>query len=279
MRSLNIILLTVFLLNGAAWAQEQARTLSLPPESLAQWYPPANQRQVWLHTMFSLRRSMQAVGEYNALGEAKLTAHWAERLVKDYKRLAEMVPEWKGEIELVQADRLLAAATKGDQNGVSSALRRIGTSCRSCHNEYRPMVTLLYRTPDYHTATVESSATLEELTYPQAMEDLGTLMNRVKIAMEDGRQDAAREAGTAFIAGVRDLSNSCGSCHKDAAPRERIFGPAIQQALATLEQGVAQNNRKTTDEALGTLGAYTCGRCHSIHKTSAELRHALVPHE
>ena len=279
MRSLHIILLLAFLMSGAVVAQEQARTLPLPPESLAQWYPPANQRQVWLHTMFSLRRSMQAVVEYNALGDAKLTARWAERFTRDYKRLAEMVPEWKDEIEDAQADRLVAAAIKGDSNGVSSALQRLGTTCRSCHNENRAIVTLIYRMPDYKDVMVENSDTMEEIPYPQHMERIGTLMNRVKIAQEDGRHAAAQEAGSAFIAGVKDLAASCGACHKDEAPRARIFGPAIQQALVKLDGELQQNNQKGTDEALGTLGAYACGRCHSIHKNSAELRRALLPRD
>lgn len=279
MRKLHLILLMTFLLHGAAMAQEQARTLPLPPESLAQWYPPANQRQVWLHTMFSLRRSMQAVGEYNALGDAKLAARWAERFARDYKRLAEMVPEWQDEIETDQADRLVAAARQGDGDAVGSALRRLGTTCRSCHNENRAIVTLIYRLPSYENVMVENSDTMEEVAYPQHMEQLDTLMNRVKIAQEDDRHAVAQEAGRAFIAGVKDLAASCDACHKDEAPRARIFGPTIQQALSQLDSALQQNNRKGTGEALGTLGAYACGRCHSIHKNSAELRRALLPRE
>lgn len=272
-------MLLLMLMSSLALAQDNIRTLPLPPESLSQWYPPANQRQVWLHTMFSLRRSMQAVGEYNALGDSKLAARWAERFAKDYKRLAEMVPEWKDEIEGGQADRLVTAARQGDSDGVISALRRLGTTCRSCHNENRAIVTLVYRMPDYQDITVENSDTMEEVRYPQHMERLGLLMNRVKIAQEDGRHGVAQEAGRSFIAGVKDLADSCGACHKDEAPRERIFGPAIQQALTALDQELQQNNQKGTDEALGTLGAYACGRCHSIHKNSAELRRALLPRE
>ncbi len=279
MRSLRIILLLVFLLTSAAVAQEQARTLPLPPDSLAQWYPPANKRQVWLHTMFSLRRSMQAVGEYNALGDHPRAARWAERFARDYKRLAEMVPEWQDEIDGAQAERLVAAAKQGDSSSVSSALNRLGTTCRSCHNENRAIVTLIYRMPDYKDVMVENSDTMEEIPYPQHMERIGTLMNRVKIAQEDGRHAAAQEAGSAFIAGVKDLAASCGTCHKDDAPRARIFGPTIQQALVKLDGELQQNNQKGTDEALGTLGAYACGRCHSIHKNGAELRRALLPRD
>ncbi|MFA5625986.1 MAG: hypothetical protein WCX90_05705 [Thiohalomonadaceae bacterium] len=274
------LILACLLFSTTAMAQEQTRQLSLPPDSLAQWYPPANKRQVWLHTMFSLRRAMQAVGEYNALGDDKLTVQWAERFAKSYKQLAKMVPEWSDEIEETQADNLVTAAKQGDQNGVNSALHRLGTTCRSCHNENRAMVTLIYRIPDYRDVTVESSETLEEIPYPKHMERMGMLMNRIKIAQQDQRHKIAQESGNGFIAATKDLSTSCTTCHKeDKAPRERIFGAMAQQALSKLNDGLSQNDTQQTDEALGVLGAYTCGRCHSIHKNTAELRRALLPRE
>ena len=45
--------------------------LDKPPESLKQWYKPDNKRQVWLHTMFRLRREMQAINEYADQKDAK----------------------------------------------------------------------------------------------------------------------------------------------------------------------------------------------------------------
>lgn len=273
-----ILLLSLFV-STTALAEEKANTLSLPPASLAKWYPPQNERKVWLHTMFGLRRSMQAVTEYNALGEKALANKWAQRFAESYKKLPQMVPEWRDEVELKQADKLLAAAAKGDSEGVNSALHRIGTTCRSCHNENRAMVGLIYGTPDYHTVSVESSETMEEEAYPKVMERLGLLMNRVKIAQEDERHEVAQTAGSAFIAGVKDLANSCKACHQDSGPRESIFSAKIDHALEQMATGLEQHDRKRTDEALGTVGAYACGRCHSLHKGAAELRHSLLPHQ
>ena len=42
-------------------------SLEIPPAVLEKWYKPANKRQVWLHTMFRLRREMQAIDEYTTL--------------------------------------------------------------------------------------------------------------------------------------------------------------------------------------------------------------------
>ena len=62
-----LIALTMTLSSGVQAAEESEATLTLPPASIAQWYKPQNERQVWLHTMFGLRRSMTAIQEYVAL--------------------------------------------------------------------------------------------------------------------------------------------------------------------------------------------------------------------
>ena len=41
-----------------------AQGFEVLPESLAEWYKPKNERQVWLHTMFAMRRELQAIAEY-----------------------------------------------------------------------------------------------------------------------------------------------------------------------------------------------------------------------
>ena len=68
-------------------------SLDVPPASLEQWYKPANKRQVWLHTMFRLRREMQAIGEYAEQNDRAAMDKWIKRLEKDYKKIADMVPE------------------------------------------------------------------------------------------------------------------------------------------------------------------------------------------
>ena len=62
-----IILQTIILLVAAGLVfkhQDKAKLIKTPPIELAKWYKPENKRQVWLHTMFKLRREMQAVEFY-----------------------------------------------------------------------------------------------------------------------------------------------------------------------------------------------------------------------
>ena len=75
-------------------------SLKKPPASLEEWYKPANKRQVWLHTMFRLRREMQAIAEYAKQNEPAannqvVMQKWIKRLQQDYNKIADMVPEWE----------------------------------------------------------------------------------------------------------------------------------------------------------------------------------------
>ncbi|MCK5336958.1 MAG: hypothetical protein KAQ67_12390, partial [Gammaproteobacteria bacterium] len=54
------LILFSFLFSPTAYAEDSVK-LDTPPASLEKWYKPANKRQVWLHTMFRLRREMQAI--------------------------------------------------------------------------------------------------------------------------------------------------------------------------------------------------------------------------
>ncbi len=259
-----------------AVAQPAGSTRTLPPVSLGQWYPPQSERQVWLHTMFSLRTAMQAVGEYAALEDGERLHAWAERFVEAYRRLPEMVPEWEDEVESAWAERLLDAARTGDFEGVNSALRKVGVSCRSCHREYRAAAAALYRIPDYRQVLVEDSDTLEELPYAEFMERLASALNRIKIALRDNLPERGLAATEQLNTGLHALAESCGGCHKDAAPRERILGAALSQSIERLRTALADGSVSAGGRALGEVGAYACGRCHSIHRLGADLRRQMV---
>lgn len=260
---------------GAAVGAEEA-TLELPPASLGKWYKPASQRQVWLHTMFRLRREMQAVRWYAAREEQERLQQWSDRLARDYRSIAEMVPEWGDELELEALERLQEAAAAGEFDRIGRSLRRIGTSCSGCHREYRAVAALLYRTPDFGRVTVEDSETLEEVPYREAMGRLSTLVNRIKIASVDGDRKTALEALSELARRLDDLAAGCSGCHRDAAPRERILGSAHRELLQGLSRSIGAGDRKQTGRRLGELAVTSCARCHGVHRTLSDIRREIA---
>jgi cytochrome c556 len=275
-RNLPIVMISALMLLLSQYVQaEKEKNLAIPPESLAQWYKPANKRQVWLHTMFRLRREMLAVSDYTALEDTQRLKEWSDRLAQDYRKIAEMVPEWQDELELEQMATLQKAAEQGDLEQVAKAYRKLGLSCRSCHREYRAVAAALYRTADFSDIQVEDSESLEELPYKKVMERLSLQVNRIKIASVDGRKQTAVNALQGLRQGLADLGQSCEQCHKDEAPLERILGAETEKSLAALERGIESADIKETGHTLGTLAVQVCARCHGVHRTLYDLKKSL----
>ncbi len=255
-------------------AEEKEVTLQLPPESIAQWYKPHNKRQVWLHTMFGLRRSMVAIQEYVALEDGERLDKWAGQFLKKYRSIPEMVPEWADEVELKWADHLEQAVAQRQWGEIGKVLGKLGMSCRSCHQDYRAVTAALYRAPDFGAVTVEDRETLEEQSFKDAMKGLSQSMNRFKIAVDDGRIDAATSHLKTFSRRVVDLGESCGGCHRDEVPKERILGAETSELLQQLSEKL-QGDRKGIGRKLGEVGVVVCARCHSVHRTVSDLTGVL----
>lgn len=273
-KSLFWMVLFCVLLPFAGGAEE--RWLPLPPASLAEWYKPKNERQVWLHTMFSLRREMQAVAEYAASGDKALMAKWGERFVDHYRKIAEMVPEWRDELDYEGLRQLEDAIGQGDAGQVPMALKELGRSCTSCHREYRATTAMIYRTPDFGKIQVVGEEGEPARDYPEVMQELSTLINRIKIAADDSREQAGLEALEQLQRRLDQLGRSCADCHRDPQPEARILGDLTREALQGLEQGLAQGDKKLAGRSLGSAAVYACARCHAIHRAPYDMRERLL---
>lgn len=254
-------------------------SLKQPPGSLEQWYKPANKRQVWLHTMFRLRREMQAIGEYAEQGEQKAMLKWIERLDKDYNKIAEMVPEWEKELKPKLLPELEMFAEKGDMYRVGKTLKMIERTCDDCHTYYQPLVTATYRSPHYDDIVIKDKEGKEH-SFEENMEDLSASVNQILIALDDGRQPAALQSRKVLLERLQGLGDSCNSCHKDDDyPRERILGKETLARFATLQTTISEGRVKDSQKLMGEIAVTVCARCHNTHRIVSDLRDALLPEE
>ncbi len=259
--------------NSPSAAQEE-RVVTLLPDSLSQWYKPDNKRQVWLHTMFALRRELQAIDEYAAEQDLMLTKKWSDKFVEHFRKLPEMVPEWRDEVELGEATRLETAARSGDFKTVTSAVSRLQRNCRNCHREYRALAALRYRSPDFsHIEIADEQGILKD--YGTHMDALSRTVNRIKIASEDKQWARAAKASRQLRGQLYRLGESCESCHKDELPRQRILGDASSRTLDELDEALTRQQPKSTGKKLGEAAVIICARCHGVHRTLGDTRSFL----
>lgn len=256
---------------------EPVVSLKQPPASLEQWYKPANKRQVWLHTMFRLRREMQAIAEYAVLKNPEAMAKWIKRLDKDYNKIVEMVPEWEKEIKPKLLPELEMFAQKGDMYRVAKTLKMIRRTCDDCHTYYAPLVTATYRSPHYDNIKLKNSNGKTQ-SFEDNMEDLSRSVNRILIALDDGHQSVALKSAGTLADQLQNLGDSCSSCHKDDEyPRQRILGKVTQQRFEELQVNISEGRVKDSQKLMGEIAVTVCARCHNTHRIVYDLRNALLP--
>jgi cytochrome c556 len=264
-----------------AWAApayaEATVTLKSPPASLEQWYKPANKRQVWLHTMFRLRREMQAIAEYAKTNDQAAMQKWIKRLDKDYNKIVDMVPEWEKEIKPRLLPDLEMFAEKGDAYRVAKTLKMIRRTCEDCHISYQPLVTATYRSPHYDDIRLKDLNGKTQ-SYKDNMEQLSESVNRILIALDDKHNPIALQATQKLVDQLQALGDSCSSCHKDDDyPRERILGKATRQRFEKLLINIKEEKVKDSQKLMGEIAVTVCARCHNTHRIVSDLRNALLP--
>ncbi len=250
-------------------------TLKLPPKELAKWYKPVNKRQVWLHTMFRLRREVLAMQDYASKEQQANVQKWSDRFVKDYLSIAQMMPQWQNYLYKDKLELLQTVVKNQQYSRMTAVLKKLGKSCMHCHDDYQTVATLLYRTPDFSRQQVINSQTKAAVDYDDAMERLSDSVNRVNIAIKDGYFATALKNLEPVKMQLADLSRSCSNCHKkDTVPVQRIIGTA-DELLPELEQQLKAKDKKQSGGKLGEFAVKVCARCHSIHRLNSDLKNIV----
>lgn len=262
-------LVLVVILAGIVYIhKDNVIVLKKPPQSLSRWYKPENKRQVWLHTMFGLRREIQAVRFYAHKKDEKNLDKWLTDLSQHYLKMGEMVPEWKKKLDLKALSRLQKGAKAREYEGVNHALDELSKSCDSCHKDYRAVTAAMYRAPDFTNIKINSS-----IPFHEHMEKLSEWVNQVKIASEDGMTELSLSSLSDLKKGINVLGESCVNCHKKGAityPDEMI-----NKTIDSLTESLRTGTLKEQGMHLGTLAVIACARCHGVHRLSYDVRKAF----
>jgi len=236
-----------------------------PPQSIAQWYKPANKRQVWLHTMFKLRREVLAMETYAAAADPANLKKWTGKFDKDYRKIAAMVPEWAARLDLGALADVQGAVKEGRHQDVIAALGVLKNSCQSCHADFRVVTAALYRAPDFSGLKVAGQPLGEH------MAALSRSVNHVKIAIDVGRDADAVAAFQGLKTGMAELGGTCVGCHKKLG--EKAYpDPALSAAMAKLEENLRSGDVKAKGRSLGLVAVLACAQCHGTHRLAFDVK-------
>ena len=263
---LSAFILIILLSNSTLFASEHEPSFENLPISLKQWYKPVNKRNVWQHNMFKLRRELQAVEEYMAEGDLPHTEKWALELVKHYKKIVDMVPEWKDELELEWAEKLQASAKQGDFKLLKKSIKKLKTSCKGCHSDYRAQVAAIYRAPNF--SKIQISWGDDKINYRAFMKILMRDVNRIKISTADNNISKAKKSLKAVRKGIMVLRSSCDNCHKGDEAKNYYLGDKTSDLLDKLDAAIETGK---SGRALGEFAVQACAHCHGSHRIVYDL--------
>lgn len=247
------------------------------PDSLGKWYKPENKRQVWLHTMFGMRRELQAVDEYVEQKNVSGIEKWSKRLISHYHKLSEMVPEWEHLLDLEVINAFEKSVQNLDFNSILFNSTKLQENCLSCHNKYRVLASLHFRSADFSSLTVNYEH--KEYLYRKFMKLISRTLNRIRIATEDEYWSVAANASNQLQLELKLLGTNCAICHKGDEPFDRIFGLSTKQSIDKMETGIVERNSKMVKLGLGETAVKVCARCHAIHRTISDIRRLLIDRE
>lgn len=273
MRLIHFVLLQCLLVvavGAVAYAhKDRLVVLKKPPESLAQWYKPDNKRQVWLHTMFNLRREMQAVRTYAASSDAEHLAPWVDKLAGHYQKIAEMVPEWQKKLDLQAMADLQASAKAQRFAEVPDLLEQINSSCDSCHEDFQAVTAMRYRAADFSALQVTPQRSSNE-----HMQTLIGQINQIKIAAVDGLPEVALVSLAELTEGMNTLGAICNDCHKQ--DHKTYPSPQMEQTISKLDANLRTGTLKQQGRELGSLAVQACARCHGTHRLAYGMKTMLT---
>ena len=258
--------LVVALIGVVALHDDTVIVVKKPPQSIAKFYKPENKRQVWLHTMFKLRREMLAMETYALAKDPDNLKVWADKLDADYRKIAKMVPEWAPRLDLITLTRAWTAASEGRHDDVLGALTVLQDSCTSCHTDFRVVTAALYRAPDFSQMKIAG-----DTDFKKHMAALSRNVNHIKIAVDDGRDAEAVSAFSALKTGMTDLGATCVSCHNKLG-KKAYPTPEISESLAKLEAALHTNDAKAKGQNLGMLAVLGCAQCHGTHRQAFDAK-------
>jgi cytochrome c556 len=249
-------------------------TLTMPPESMDQYYPPQAKEPVWLQGMLSMEQALGAIFVNLEQGDVAAAQGAYQAFAEKYNELSGMIPEWKDYFKPELVEALGKGLQSGDPEQIQQAMGKVGNTCHSCHENNMPSTWYRYWYKDFHEISVEDPVSKKEVGFKHYMQMLGGDFGGIGVNLQQGRVDAARESYRGFKSRMEGLKKACENCHE--MERRYYVSQDVMDSLAAM--GVELTNVKPNPEKIGKLsgqvGMTSCRGCHLLHVPAAMVHEA-----
>lgn len=245
-----------------------------PPKSLSKYYPPESRQHEWIQQMHKL--SVHFGGVFTNLKEkdfVNVDVH-ADKLVEEYKKTSEMVPEWEEYFDIKAARTFAAAAKTHDIAKAGKASGGLGKTCGKCHAENQVPVWAKFHWPSFHKIKVTDPVSEKEVKFEDYMGSVASSFEGVIANFEEGQYDRVAKGLKIFKSRFMELKSTCSKCHATQDVKRFYVGPDADAAFAGLrkELNAEKPNPGKFWKNIGLLGQTGCKRCHLVHRTNALIQ-------
>lgn len=248
--------------------------LKEPPKSINKYYPPESQPSKWIQQMHKM--STHFGGVFINLKEEdfdNVDKH-ADKLVEEYKKTSEMVPEWEEYFDIKAAENFANAAKTHDITKAGKASGGLGKTCGKCHAEQQVSVWAKFHWPNFHKIKVTDPISEKETAFDDYMGSISSSFKTVIVNFGEGQYDRAAKALKMFKSRFMELKSTCSKCHINQDAKRFYVGPEIDSALNELNKELSSEKPNTRKfwKNIDLLGKKGCKHCHLVHRTNSLIK-------
>lgn len=239
------------------------------PASLDAFYPPEADRPVYLFGMLALDTPFSGIVVDLMENDLDGARGSFERFRKQYREVAEMVPEWRGEYPDKPVTDLGAALAAGDKARALGAFAEIGGICHRCHLAKMVPVQQKYRWGSMGAIAVEDPLSGAATGYAQFKRALAANLAGITVDLGQGQVENARKQFEGFRARFLALTDTCAACH--GGKGRRYVDGEVKEALDAIGNALASRtpDLDAVTSLARTIGGQGCSKCHLVHVPAA----------
>ena len=248
--------------------------LKEPPKSLSKYYLPESQQSKWIEQMHKMSTHFGGVFINLKENDFENVDQHADKLVEEYKKTSEMVPEWEDYFDIKAAETFANAAKTHDIAKAGKASSGLGKTCGKCHAEQQVSVWAKFHWPSFQKIKVTDPISEKETAFDDYMGSISSSFKTVTVNFGEGQYDHAAKALKMFKSRFMELKSTCSKCHITQDAKRFYVGPEIDTALTELSKELSHEkpNSEKFWKNIGLIGKKGCKHCHLVHRTNSLIK-------
>ena len=270
----NLFIVIAFILYAALPVAAGEMILKEPPKSLSKYYPPESQQSKWIQQMHKMSTHFGGVFINLKENDFENVDKHADKLVEEYKKTSEMVPEWEDYFDIKAAETFANAAKTHDIAKAGKASSGLGKTCGKCHAEQQVSVWAKFHWPSFQKIKITDPISEKETAFDDYMGSISSSFKTVTVNFGEGQYDHAAKALKMFKSRFMELKSTCSKCHITQDAKRFYVGPEIDTALTELSKELSHEkpNSEKFWKNIGLISKKGCKHCHLVHRTNSLIK-------